>query len=298
MKDTKIYWLQAVTPLHVGAGRGVGFIDMPVMREKVTTWPFVPGSAMKGVMRDHFTQRGNEVQREERYLNAGFGKSSLDEGSNAGALVFTDAHLICFPVRSLYGTFAYATSPLVLERLKKDLIVAGYSNIPDTVWPQDNYACITKKSRVMYNNHIFFEDLDFIAHNDPADVWAAWLSEQIFTTHLSDSLSWREIFNERFVILPDDSFTFLAETGTDVAAHIRIDDETKVVKEGALWYEESLPAEAILAGLVWCDRPYGEFGLSKDQLLACYCGRSLSLQIGGKATVGKGRVVCSFTSGA
>ena len=50
MKDTKIYWLQAVTPLHVGAGRGVGFIDMPVMREKVTTWPFVPGSAMKGVM--------------------------------------------------------------------------------------------------------------------------------------------------------------------------------------------------------------------------------------------------------
>ncbi len=51
---TRIYWLQTITPLHVGAGSGVGFIDMPIMREKVTNWPLVPGSALKGVMRDYF----------------------------------------------------------------------------------------------------------------------------------------------------------------------------------------------------------------------------------------------------
>ena len=33
-QKTRMYWLQAITPLHVGAGKGVGFIDMPIMREK------------------------------------------------------------------------------------------------------------------------------------------------------------------------------------------------------------------------------------------------------------------------
>src|SRR5688572_24809920 len=37
--NTRVYWLQALTPLHVGAGRGVGYIDLPIMREKVTQWP-------------------------------------------------------------------------------------------------------------------------------------------------------------------------------------------------------------------------------------------------------------------
>ena len=53
---TKIYWLEAITPLHVGTGRGVGLIDLPIIREKVTGWPLVPGSSVKGVIRDYFDQ--------------------------------------------------------------------------------------------------------------------------------------------------------------------------------------------------------------------------------------------------
>ena len=48
------YWLHAVTPVHVGSGRGIGYIDLPVAREKVTDWPYIPGSSIKGVMADHF----------------------------------------------------------------------------------------------------------------------------------------------------------------------------------------------------------------------------------------------------
>ena len=47
------YWIHALTPLHVGSGRGIGFIDLPIMREKATEYPFVPGSAVKGVLADH-----------------------------------------------------------------------------------------------------------------------------------------------------------------------------------------------------------------------------------------------------
>ncbi|MGH8610275.1 MAG: RAMP superfamily CRISPR-associated protein [Gammaproteobacteria bacterium] len=92
--------------------------------------------------------------------------------------------------------------------------------------------------------------------------------------------------------------------GTEVNARIRIDDEKKIAAKGALWYEESLPAESILAGLVWCDRafPRGLLqppnGKTEEQwLMDTYCQKELTLQIGGKATVGKGRVRCLFTIG-
>ncbi|HCW51693.1 MAG TPA: hypothetical protein DGR79_06470, partial [Clostridiales bacterium] len=51
---SRVFWIHALTPLHVGAGQGVGFIDLPVMREKATGWPIVPGSTVKGVMRGLF----------------------------------------------------------------------------------------------------------------------------------------------------------------------------------------------------------------------------------------------------
>jgi CRISPR-associated protein Cmr4 len=86
-------------------------------------------------------------------------------------------------------------------------------------------------------------------------------------------------------------------TGTEVAAHIKIDDNKKIVAKGALWYEESLPIETILAGLVWCDRIPGRDNSVRDSLLRCYCCNTLNLQIGGKATVGKGRIQCLFSGG-
>ena len=86
----------------------------------------------------------------------------------------------------------------------------------------------------------------------------------------------------------------------------RIDDEQKTVAKGALWYEESLPAESILAGLVWCDRVFGLKNnggspITQFELLDQFCPTVADkdnsiLQIGGKATVGKGRVRCAFTS--
>ena len=58
--NEKIYWLHAITPLHVGAGRGLGYIDMPIAREKVTSWPYVPGSSIKGVIAEHFGASDND----------------------------------------------------------------------------------------------------------------------------------------------------------------------------------------------------------------------------------------------
>jgi CRISPR-associated protein Cmr4 len=293
-----MYWLHAITPLHVGSGKGVGFIDMPIMREKITSWPLVPGSAVKGVLRDHFTQNGTDDQK--NMIDIAFGKlvakEIVDDSSNAGSLVLTDAHIVCLPVRSLYGTFAYITSPLVLERLRRDLEAAEHKKISDVPRPGNSEALHLTGSKLVDNGKIFFEDLDFTAKIDDerTQEWGKTIAELIF----SKNPAWQTLFKERFAVLPDDSFNFLAENGTEVVAHVRIEDNKKIVAKGALWYEESLPAETVLAGIAWCDRVFGGSGIRPDEILGTYClDEELKLQIGGKATVGKGRARCLFTGG-
>lgn len=292
---TRMYWLQTITPLHVGAGKGVGFIDMPIMREKVTDWPLVPGSAAKGVLRDHFFQNGNDEQK--KLIDIAFGKQIVDDLSNAGSLILTDAHIVCLPVRSLYGTFAYITSPLVLEKLKRDLEAAGYKDLPSTLNPARNEVLLVNGSKIVGEGRVFFEDLDFIAKEDKnAKKWAEMLAGVIFPKESVKEAVWKGIFEERFAVLNDDCFNFLSKTGTEVTAHVRIEDDSKIVARGALWYEEALPAEAILAGVAWCDKVFGGNGINQSKILETYCPKDkLDLQMGGKATVGKGRVRCQFT---
>lgn len=304
--NTKIYWMQAITPLHVGSGKGVGFIDMPIMREKVTNWPLVPGSALKGVMRDHFCNLVIDGKIKQDLFDAAFGRASGesntdDDMSNAGSLILTDAHIVCLPIRSLYGTFAYTTCPLVLERLKRDLIAAGYGKFPIVPKLKENEAIIQRSSRLISEGKkIFFEDLDFDAREDGEEsTWAELLGNILFQS----DLVWRDLFVERFAIISDDCFNFLTETGTEVSAHIRIDDKKKIVAKGMLWYEEALPTEAIVSGIAWCDRVFGKYKpenkkIEKKEILDTFCpSAGLDLQIGGKATVGKGRVRCQFTKG-
>lgn len=285
-EQTKIYWLHTLTPLHVGVGFGLGFIDLPIMREKVTDWPIVPGSAVKGVLRDE------AAEKKPHLVKAAFGTGG-EEHSNAGALVFTDARLVCLPVRSLYGTFAWVSSPLGLERLRRDLEAAGIADgLPfrTEVAPQEIH--LPQGSALQApDGRVFLADLDFTRkETEAARIWAVKLAGCIFP----QEPDWQAEFLKRFAILPDGSFDFLCETGTEVAARVRIHPEQKTVARGALWYEEYLPAETMLAGLVWCDRVFSGDGATQEQLLKEFCTAPAKLQVGGKATIGKGRVRCIF----
>jgi CRISPR-associated protein Cmr4 len=50
-------------------------------------------------------------------------------------------------------------------------------------------------------------------------------------------------------------------------------------------------------GLIQCDRVFGRDGkeIKADDLLKQFTDKPLNLQIGGKATVGRGQVRCIFT---
>jgi len=298
MENTVVYWLHALSPTHVGTGQGVGYIDLPIHRDKVTGWPLIPGSAFKGVWANHFGAT-EDNRRANQKLGLAFGRASDREinASNAGALIPTDARLVCLPVRSFQGTFAWCTSPLALEMLRRDLSLAGMANLPpDAPSVAESEIHRTKTTKLEDNGRIFLEDLDFAGKEcATTTAWAKRLAEWVFPG--DENKAWRERFVERLAVLPDTIFDFLTETGTEVSARVRVDDDLKTVKQGQLWNEEALPAETILAGLVCCDRIYSRESNSAtaSDVVREFATKPLALQIGGKATVGRGRVRCVFT---
>ena len=279
------YWLHAMTPLHVGAGRGLGYIDMPIAREKVTTWPYIPGSSVKGVIADHFGASDDDTRRKDVHLRAAFGTSGSDNDCAAGALVFTDANILCLPVRSFYGTFAWVTSPFCLKRVGMNISLPNFPKESDAFIPND--AVLAGD-----DGKIYLEDLDI---NTQKLSEAGKIADDIAASLFHDYKDWQKIFAERFAVVSDDLFTFLCESGTEVNAHIRINSKTGIVEGGALWYEESLPVETILTGRIWCDKVFVD-GVTDKELFERFCGHDLTLQIGGKASTGKGLVQCIFGS--
>lgn len=295
MPNTRIYWLHTFSPTHAGIGRGVGYIDLPIDRDGVTGWPIIRGSAFKGVWRDW------AVQQKKPNIELAFGRADADgEMANSGALIPTDAKLVCLPVRSFRGTFAWATSPLCLQMLRRTLDLAHVPGLPDAPssladTDAHHFEEGDSKTALKEGERIYLEDLDFTARACPtATRWASKIAAWVFP---NDS-SWQELFKKRFVVLPDSAFDFLCETGTEVHTRVRIDDETKTVADKALWTEESLPAETVLVGVVQCDRVFGRNGeeITPAGLLDGFAKEPLTLQIGGKATIGRGQVRCVFTA--
>jgi len=288
----KLYWIHALTPLHVGSGQGLGFIDLPIMREKATSWPLVPGSSVKGAWRALVAAgKHNELE------NTIFGVPGESEG-HAGSVVIGDANIAFFPVRSLYGTFAYVTTPLVLRRIQRDSKFAAPEELtlPDLEMA-NNEALVSDDSCLQGGGRVYLEDLDLNAQasqgiGELAERLAAWIFPG------DDNAPWRSLFKQRFLVVPGTVFDYLTTHATEVVARIRL-DENKTVATRALWNQESLPAETILVGVLWCDRVLSRQngGLSPEELLDTVFHGEWPAQLGGNQTIGLGRVRCVFGAG-
>src|SRR5438128_1522479 len=160
----RLLGLHAQTSLHPGSGTALGTVDLPVQRERHTMWPTIPGSALKGILRDACRERiandqtldldnlerfddklderaerkGSRRQRADAtlLLNEVFGPPAGSSGDFAGALSLTDARLLAFPVRSLKGVFAWVSCRGVLDRLARDAALARQTlswAVPDKI---------------------------------------------------------------------------------------------------------------------------------------------------------------------
>ncbi|MEZ0348119.1 MAG: type III-B CRISPR module RAMP protein Cmr4 [Thermus sp.] len=272
---TELVFIHALSPLHAGTGQGIGAIDLPIAREKATGIPYLPGSSLKGVLRDRARGRWDPDT-----LFAVFGPETESASEHAGAVRVGDAKLLLLPVRSVYGVFAHVTSPYLLERFRREADLVGLE-APEVVQvPERAGVAVPKGSRLVAEGKVYLEDLDLTAREDEAvGAWEKWLGERTEAP-----------VHGRLAVVHDDLMAFLLETATEVVARIRLDDETKTVAKGALWYEESLPAESVLYSLVQAERSFRkDKPMPSDALLALFNGLlDGALQLGGKATVGRG----------
>lgn len=287
-----LLFVHALSPLHAGTGQGIGVIDLPIAREKSTGLPYLPGSSVKGTLRD---KAGGQIDAALRHKI--FGPDTGNADDHAGSVQFSDQRLLLLPVRSLAGTFAWVTSPFILRRLLRDAQSANITDIPSTIpnLSTDSAWLVVKGSALLIDQKVVLEDLDLQPSLDSdaqesAAAWANWIAQQVFPS--ADDATWQQMLRERFCIVHDDMLSFLLDTATEVIARIKLDENAKTVDTavGGLWYEEALPTETILAGLVVAT-PVGKFHKELDSKTIFATLNSLMAgpaQFGGKATVGRG----------
>lgn len=314
---TSLYLIHALSPLHAGTGQSVGAIDLPIARERATGIPLVPGSSVKGALRARY-------DRDDKHTI--FGPDTEHAAEFAGAVQFSDAHLLLLPVRSIAGTFAWVTSPYLLQRFARDakegakpmatipscddqkkcLVTTAAKITTDVKVPRKNNGKKPGAPEFDTESRVVLEDLDLASSRaEDTTSLANNLAAMLFS---SENDSWRQTFIERFCIVHDDVMSLLLETATEVTARIRLNEQSKTVDKGALWYEEALPTESILYGLVAAsnvsERVVNEKLRRKTMEATDLLTRIQTfaetmgvLQVGGKSTVGRGTCLLHLVGG-
>ncbi|MBI2566866.1 MAG: type III-B CRISPR module RAMP protein Cmr4 [Candidatus Schekmanbacteria bacterium] len=283
--NARLLIVHALSPIHCGTGQAIGGIDLPIARERATGVPLIPGSSIKGVL------RAADGEVDALHL-AVFGPDTENAADHAGSVQFGDALLAFLPVRSLRGTFAWVTSPLLLRRLHRDACAAGIEDLARLPGePREGEAWVTG-TRLREGDRVIFEDLDFAAvERKEVRSFADELAKRLCGTD-KDKDEERKHFAARVCVIHDDVMAVLLQTATEITARIRLDTETKTVAPGALWTEEALPVESVLVGLVVATPVPGKNGAAPDAAKLLERVRDIAcrkaIQVGGNATVGRG----------
>lgn len=280
---TELLFLHAQTSLHPGSGTALGVVDLPIQRERHTQWPLIPGTSLKGILRDA-CRRGNGNTAD---LYAAFGPETDKAGDHAGALSLTDARILAFPVRSLRGVFAWVTCKAVLDRLNRDLSLAKRPTINiDFKLEPEQAVCAEQSPLLVDGDKFVLEEFEFrqvVKKNPPAD----WIAENAVVDPAT-----RERIRSCLVVLNDDDFTHFVRHATEVVARVGLDYEKKTVRTGALFYQECLPPETLFYSLVFANRSRDQGHRREANEIMAYLRSNLPpqsvLQIGGDETTGKG----------
>lgn len=287
---TYILYVYTETPLHAGTGTGLGAVDLPIQREKHTTYPIIQASGMKGALRDTAELPWRRSDEGQALIKSIFGSDSDNrEIIHASAMSPSDARILLFPVRALNGVFVWVTSPTVLERFKQETDVPG---LPDVLsLGKDDPALVSDKN-LLIQGQIMLEEFTYPAQEDGlAQAWAKTIADSLY----GDSQSfWYKRLLSHFVILPDNEFRDFVRYSTDIVTRIHIDDTKKTVKDGQLFTQELLPADSLLYSIVHVTdtRNEDEGKTIKAVHVVDLLRQAITdrLQIGADETVGRGRV--------
>jgi CRISPR-associated protein Cmr4 len=321
------------TPTHVGTGSDLGIVDLPIQRERHTKFPKFEGSSIKGALREAFERkldskntRYNSIDAPETMIHRLFGyddhgladdqkkqlkklfrnKKDEEQTSFAGALGFSDARLLLFPVKSMKGVFAWVTCLRALKQFEKDMQLSNsgfqvkelneeYLN------PNETYL-FSSNSSLPVKEKVILEEFTFKVANElngtvqviekegasPVD-FPDWLAQYLFD---NDGSYWCDKLKTDIVVLPDDDFTDFVNQSTEIITRTKIDNNTGTVAKGALFTEEYLPSDSVMYTLALTADEFKENDPIKQNDVYTFFGENLPevIQIGGNATLGKGIV--------
>ena len=271
----------------------MGAIDQPIVRERHTGFPIIPGSAIKGVMADGaLVQKDGKVKTDEKGRAfrtddgiALYGRQDHEvnekegKGHKSGDISIAEAKLLAFPVRSAKGCFAWVTSPMILERWMRD--TGKTASLPETL-PGGLQIFGDADTLALENQTlggtVVLEDYAF-------DLKDAFAPGTEFAPAVSDTL-WSKLRAQHLCLISDDMMAHFARNACEVAQHVSISDATGAADSGKLFNQENVPAETLFYS-VFTELRSGAF----EKLTAPNV-----LQIGGDATTGHGFCTAQFDS--
>jgi CRISPR-associated protein Cmr4 len=316
-QDISLWGIYTISPTHCGIGQASGAVDLPIARETSTGFPILPATSLKGVARDFFN-RSSEARSQIPYL---FGKdietADSAECLEAGAIAFTEARLIAFPVRSINRPFMHVTCPLILERFRRDLRALGMAAFLPSKWRvsqlKPGQAHVSDNS--LSGMTMVLEDLVYTGADVGSLDGVTALSNRLSLLIPEEEAETRARIVSGLVVIPDADFSDLIQRVTPVRARTKLTDgkttdkwknpETGEVQSGNLWYEEYLPSDVLFVSFIGERRQCKS--ISKNEVNNNSNARPPALnlfqshqhllkvvQIGGNETVGHG--ICYWTS--
>lgn len=232
--------LYTETPLHCGAESGAGYVDLPVQRERHTDYPVIPGSTLKGVLRDELREKLDD-------LEALFG---TPDAKSPGTVSFGDGILVAFPVRSSGAPFHWVTCPFVLERVFRAL---GRPRSVDPPPAKSGWAAGAEGEEVLLDE----VRLEKKPHAYLAQ-WAAALLD-LLPDDAKGFAYTRQLLPDRLVVACDEDFKELIQVGTEVVTRIKLNylgttvnldakehkDKKPEDLQGNMFVEEVVPPETL-----------------------------------------------------
>ncbi len=291
-------WFRCVTPLHLGIGQDVGIVDLPVARERTTGYPFIPGSGLRGALRERF--RARAADREARASEGREGAAPPAESRaetalppltdrlfgpeearepGAGCVSVLDARLLFFPVRCSPGIFCWVTCSFVLNRYQEDRAYFLAASATEAVTGPASGRYWGDGEGTLYLEEFRFEREES-TWNPPPD-WPKPL-----------------------VLIADEAFGHFAEHATLVRQRNRL-TTVKTVARGQLFTVEAVPPEAIFYGFLGGTRERrtgnhrlaaGEVAAKLKATLEGEPGKGCHLILGGEESVGMGMTHLSWRS--
>ncbi len=270
MADYRSGYLYSLSPIHCGSSGDMGNV-LEIAREVHTNFPFIPGSSLRGSVRNEVTNY--PVADAKSVADRLFGKE-LDEAQGTMGvhqIWFSDARLLWLPMKTMSlkngsnNVFAWISCPTLLRSLAKEPIEieSAVGTRPGTYLVADAEVVVKP-----FNDNQREIATKSIA-SFPADLRA-----------IGDS------WQRNLIILPDDDFSILLEHALWTQIRNKISDEGGAE---VFWTDVCIPRDTIFF-YHWGYTPARTNSLTETDWQILTSILKGLFQVGGQANVGRGWV--------